>query len=74
MIVSLWHSAISLASINACMTCTISLACSESLLLTQHNQESAQWPADPFPRERVGSGHETNSPFTLGIRTVPEPF
>ena len=37
----------------------ISLACSELILLTRHNQESAQWSPDPFPRERVGSGHET---------------
>ena len=31
------------------------------ILLTQHNQEVAQWSPDPFPRERVGSGHETIS-------------
>ena len=30
------------------------------ILLTRHNQEIAQWSPDPFPRERVGSGHETN--------------
>ena len=30
-----------------------------AFLLTQHNQEIAQWSPDPFPRERVGSGHET---------------
>ena len=36
-----------------------SLACSQSIVLTRHNQESAQWSPDPFPRERVGSGHET---------------
>ena len=41
-------------------SCTISLAYSESILLTRHNQESAQWSPDPFPRERVGSGHETS--------------
>ena len=29
------------------------------ILLTRHNQEIAQWSPDPFPRERVGSGHET---------------
>ena len=29
------------------------------ILLTRHNQEIAQWLPDPFPRERVGSGHET---------------
>ena len=34
------------------------LACSESILLTRHNQERTQWSPDPFPRERVGSGHE----------------
>ena len=34
--------------------CAISLACSESILLTRHNQESAQWSPDPFSRERVG--------------------
>ena len=37
-------------------------------LLTQHNQEIAQWSPDPFPRERVGSEHETrilrNNDFT----------
>ena len=30
-----------------------------SILLTRHNQEIAQWSPDPFPRERVGSGDET---------------
>ena len=29
------------------------------ILLTRHNQEITQWSPDPFPRERVGSGHET---------------
>ena len=45
---------------NGCMMWrTISLGCSVSRLLTRHNQEIAQWSPDPFPRERVGSGHET---------------
>ena len=35
--------------------------CCVSRLLTQHNQEITQWPPDPFPRERVGSGHETTN-------------
>ena len=39
--------------------CTISLACSESRPLTWNNQESAQLSPDDFPRNRVGSGHET---------------
>ena len=39
--------------------CAISLACSESILLTRYNQESSQWSPDAFPHERVGSGHET---------------
>ena len=30
------------------------------ILLTRHNQEIVQWSPDPFPRERVGSGHETS--------------
>ena len=30
------------------------------ILLTRHNQEITQWSPDPFPRERVGSGHETS--------------
>ena len=38
----------------------ISLACSEPILLTWHNQESVQWSPDPFPHERVESGHETS--------------
>ena len=38
---------------------TISLGCSVSRLLTRHNQGIAQWSPDPFPRERVRSGHET---------------
>ena len=42
--------------------CTISLACSELRLLTRHNQENAQWSPDPFPCERVGSGHKTREP------------
>ena len=29
------------------------------ILLTRQDQEIAQWSPDPFPRERVGSGHET---------------
>ena len=33
-----------------------------SILLTRHNQEIAQWSPDPFPRKRVGSGHETMQP------------
>ena len=37
----------------------ISLGCSVSRLLTRHNQGIAQWSPDPFPRKRVGSGHET---------------
>ena len=41
---------------------TVSLGCSVSRLLTRHNQEIAQWSPDPFPCERVGSGHETNFP------------
>ena len=36
------------------------------ILLTRHNQEIAQWSPDPFPRERVGSGHETRK--TRAIR------
>ena len=40
---------------------SISLGCSVSRLLTRHNQEIAQWSPDPFPRERVGSGHETTN-------------
>ena len=39
---------------HGCMTHAISLGCSR--LLTQHNQEIAQWSPDPFPRERVGLG------------------
>ena len=38
----------------------ISLGCSVSRLLTRHNQEITQWSPDPFPRERVESGHETS--------------
>ena len=34
-------------------------SCSESILLTWHNQENAQWSLDPFPHEKMGSGHET---------------
>ena len=46
---------------HGCMTYAISLGCSVSRLLTRHNQGIAQWSPDPFPRERVGSGHETSS-------------
>ena len=38
---------------------TLSSHMTNSILLTQQNQEIAQWSPDPFPRERVGSGHET---------------
>ena len=37
------------------------------ILLTQHNQEIAQWSPDPFPHERVGSGHDTTWKDTLLI-------
>ena len=40
---------------------TISLGCSASRLLTQHNQEIAQWSPDPFLCEKVGSGHMQNT-------------
>ena len=43
---------------------TISLG-SVSRLLTRHNQEIAQWSPDPFPHERVGSGHETTLTHAL---------
>ena len=49
---------------HGCMTYAISLGCSVSRLLTRHNQGIAQWSPDPFPRERVGSGHETIGPLT----------
>ena len=32
------------------------------ILVTRHNQEIAPWSPDPFPRDRVGSGHETRGP------------
>ena len=41
---------------------TLSSHMTNGILLTQHNQEIAQWSPDPFPRERVGSGHETRGP------------
>ena len=40
------------------------------ILLTRHNQEIAQWSPDPFPRERVGSGHKTSP---RGVSLVPRP-
>ena len=42
-IISSWRCTISSASVNAVWCCAISLACSESRLLTRHNQDSAQW-------------------------------
>ena len=45
----------------------ISLGCSVSRLLTRHNQRFAQWSPDPFPRERVGSGHETKIMVIVGF-------
>jgi len=36
-----------------------------AFLLTWYNQEIAQWSPDPFPRERVGSGHETTEALAL---------
>ena len=44
----------------------------ETRMLTQHNQENAQWSRDPFPRERVGSGDETTS--QRGIPPLQAPF
>ena len=32
----------------------------KSGLLSQQAQDIAQYPPDPFPRERVGSGYETS--------------
>ena len=51
----------SLASINACMTLRyiIHWLVQNRYCMTRHNQERAQWSPDPFPHERVGSGHET---------------
>ena len=40
------------------------------ILLTQHNQEIAQWSPDPFPREREGSGHKTRSGFVVSCTLV----
>ena len=37
-----------------------SVALLKYILLTWHNQEIAQWSPDPFPRERVESGHKTS--------------
>ena len=31
------------------------------IIKTRHNQEIAQWSPDPFPRERVGSRHDSNA-------------
>ena len=43
------------------------------ILLTRHNQEIAQWSPDPFPRERVGSGHETRHNQEIA-QWSPDPF
>ena len=40
------------------------------ILLTQHNHEIAQWSPDPFPRERVGSGHETNPRIICTVTVI----
>ena len=37
-------------------------------MLTQHNQENAQWSPDPFPRKRVG--HETMQATVSYIRVI----
>ena len=42
------------------------------ILLTWHNQGIAQWSPDPFPHERVGSGHETKS--ARACETMEPPF
>ena len=34
----------------------------QNRLLTWHNQENGQWSPDPFPCERVWSGHKTPYP------------
>ena len=43
------------------------------ILLTRRNQEIAQWSPDPFPRERVGSGHETRAQPHPNLDLVPRP-
>ena len=43
------------------------LARQKSELLCQQAQESAQYPPDPFPRERVGSGNETSVHTLIGF-------
>ena len=39
------------------------------ILLTRHNQEIAQWSPDPFPLERVGSGHETTQSTVIATES-----
>ena len=50
-----------------------SLACTESILLTQHNQESAQWSPDPFPRESVVWARDYSYPDHFYLSLVPRP-
>ena len=42
----------------------------KSGLLSQQAQESARYPPDPFPRERVGSGDETKDCGDLTITII----
>ena len=37
-----------------------SIGLSKARLLSSHNQDIALQLPDPFPRERLGAGHETN--------------
>ena len=39
------------------------------IFLTQHNQEIAQW---AFPRERVGSGHETMVEWVAPLMAIAD--
>ena len=52
---------------------TLSSHMTNGILLTRHNQEIAQWSPDPFPRERVGSGHETMmKAMEMEIQTIED--
>ena len=64
-------SAISLASIKACMTLCYFIGLFRIKLLTWHNQESTQWSPDPFPCEKAASEHETISSYDSPAASWP---
>ena len=74
MIVFLGRSTILLASINACMTLRDLIGLFRTEIADSAQPNINQWSPDSFPRERVGSGHETSFLQFLFLVSQATPF